>query len=75
MSEWKAAWRPVAQEVQFAAWKKALEAAGGNISQAARDMGLQADRGMVLTRMFKLNQFAGELRLRAWGRKYGRPPG
>lgn len=67
------AWNEVGREVQLAQWREALEAAGGNITAAARTMGFNPRHARRLTKEHELGVFAAELRQRAGNKRVGRP--
>jgi len=69
--------RHVVESVRAETWRQALEDARGNISVAARAVGVSRRHASKLTRTFDLVDFARALRAKHWNRRggMGRPPG
>ncbi len=55
-------------------WKALLEKHNGNISRAAKELGVSSPRGMKMTKDLALNKYAAELRVKNGGLAIGRPP-
>ncbi len=62
-----------ARSTSFATWKAALETAHGNVSHAAKALGLNRNRGNKLTVRFELVAYGAALRTKYTGRSIGRP--
>lgn len=56
-------WDLASDEVQLATWRAALEKSKGNISLAAKDVGIGRATGTRLTTKFELKEFAAKLRI------------
>lgn len=63
------AWSAGVTEIKLGTWRDALVAAAGNISSAARAVGIHRSYGMALMKKFDLTAFAAELRANAGGVK------
>ena len=65
-------WDVKHDEVQLAAWKRALVKADGLIEAAAKIVGISRSTGTRLNKKYDLGAFAAKLRLKAGGAARGR---
>lgn len=57
-------WDVAAKEVQLSALQDALSKSHGNISQAAKTVGISRSHAMRLVKKYELTEFAAKLRLK-----------
>jgi hypothetical protein len=60
-------WSAGVAEIKLGTWRDALTAAAGNITRAARAVGISRGYATVLVKKFDLSEFAAELRAKAGG--------
>ena len=60
-------WKAGVVEIKLGTWRDALTAAAGNITTAAKAVGISRGYATVITRRFALNELAAELRAKAGG--------
>jgi len=65
--------KPAVDEARAKTWRTALEAAGGNISEAAHVAGINRSYAMRLTKKLDLTEWAAELRKKHGNQARGRP--